>query len=79
MDLETTRAIVPGCCAFLGTGMKTVWGVIVTPFGELGLMMYDIVHISYCFNISNVLSSHAAYRVSYRYLYEYNIIASSHN
>ena len=35
MNLKVPGAILSLGCAFLGTGVKTVWA---TPFGELGLM-----------------------------------------
>ena len=37
MNLKEPGAILPLGCAFLSTWAKTVWGVVATPFGELGL------------------------------------------
>ena len=39
MNLKVLGAILSLGCMFLSTGAKTVWGVVVTPFGELGLKM----------------------------------------
>ena len=37
LNLKVPGAILPFGCAFLSTGAKNAWGVVATPFGELGL------------------------------------------
>ena len=42
MNLKVPGAILPLCCAFLSTGAKTVWGLLLPPSGELGLSPLDV-------------------------------------
>ena len=41
MNLKVPGAILPLGWAILSTRAKTVWGVVATPFGELGLNSLD--------------------------------------
>ena len=50
MNLKVPRVILPFCCTFLSTEVKTIWGLLQPPFGGLHVGLKDIFSAYYLHN-----------------------------